>query len=163
MNQRDFSIASVFLPKIKENGYTFCGVFDSEGKEPNFIYSIAATGIFGAEFIITGDASVNMMQGLMLATLDKFKEFKPGIFSLDNFQVNVNGELQESRLELLDVTGEAWLDNTILSRDSNFNKVYQILFGDLENKLPTDPGNADSFRQRFMYAEAIPVETKQPS
>lgn len=143
---KSFEIADSFKEKIKEHGFTFCGVFDPEGKEPNFVYSINATPQFGAEFIALGNISLNGLMGILNAVLS-LDHHKEGELTIPGLNANVNGEPQTLKLALVDVSKEEWLDQTILNRCDEYDKVYQLVFGDLENQLPTSPGNEDSFKQ----------------
>ncbi len=144
-----FPIKDVFKERIEENGYTFCAVFDEKGIEPNFIYSISATDKFKAEFIIVGNMNINSLNGLLNTLLVMESLPEPGRFTSKGLQVLVDEKPQELNLELIDVTGQRWLDEVIRNRSDNFNKVYQLCFGDLSNKLPTEKGNKDFFKQLF--------------
>lgn len=144
--EKKFAIADVFKDKIKADGWTLCGVFDPEGKKPAFIYSINATHHFGVELITVGDIHINALHGLFSVIADK-AEIKPGEFTIDGFDADINGERQNLNLAIIDVTGEEWLDECIMSRSDDFNKVYQIIFGDKNNELPTKAANTDPFKQ----------------
>jgi len=144
--ENKFQIADVFKDKIKDGGWTLCGVFDPEGKNPAFIYSINATQTLGVELIVVGDLHINALHGLFNVVVDK-AELKPGEFTVDGFDADINGERQNLNLALIDVTGSEWLDECIMSRADNFNTVYQIIFGDKNNELPTKEGNTDPFKQ----------------
>lgn len=149
-NDDKFKISEMFLDKIKENGYTVCGVFDNTGKEPNFVYTISATTDYNAEFIFVGKGSINMLHGILINILSK-GIVTEGQYQLEDFKIKIDGELQNARIELIDVTGSEWLDDTILNRCDDFNKVYQVLFADISNGLPTDSGNTDSFCQLHFH------------
>lgn len=144
--ENQFAIAEVFKEKIQQHGWTFCGVFDPEGKAPAFIYTINATHHFGMEILVVGDMHINSLHGLMNTVLNQ-AELKPGEFTIEGFDADINGERQNLKLAILDVTGEEWLDQCIMNRSDDYNKVYQIIFGDRNNELPTTEGNTDSFRQ----------------
>lgn len=146
--QDKFKINEIFLPRIKEYGYTICGVFDKLGEEPNFVYTISATNKFKAEYIFVGKAPINMLHGILANMLEN-GIVTEGEHTLKDFKVKVDGELQNARIKLVEVTGEEWLDETILNRSTDFDKVYQVLFADVNNNLPTDNGNSDSFGQMF--------------
>lgn len=148
MSNKRFTVAPMFHEKLKENGYTFCGVFDNTGKTPNFVYSIGLTQKLGVELLVMGNIPVNPMY----AILHDFIEFTKGLpvegyhFS-GGMQVNINGEKKALRIHVKDVTGEEWLDDVILNRTPDFNKVYQIYFGDVNNQLPIEAGNTDPHKQ----------------
>ena len=60
-----FGVADMFKANLEKFGFTFCGVFDNETDQPNFIYTIGVTKKIGAELIIVGNGVINMLQGIM--------------------------------------------------------------------------------------------------
>lgn len=146
-SENQFAISDVFKNHIKDGGWTLCGVwFDPEHQKPAFIYSINATQTLGVELIVVGDLHLNALHGLINVVIDK-AELKPGEFTIDGFDADINDERQNLNLAIIDVTGQEWLDECIMNRSDDFNKVYQIIFGDKNNELPIKEGNSDPFKQ----------------
>ena len=143
-----YSIADVFKANIEKHGFTFCGVFDNETGQPNFIYTINTTKKCGAEFITVGRGAINMLHGIMDHVVHQGYN-KAGVYVLEDFMVEVKGVRQPYRIELVDISKELWIDECIMSRSDDFDKVFQVCFGDLENKLPSEKGNADTFEQNY--------------
>ena len=143
-----FGVADMFKANLEKFGFTFCGVFDDETDQPNFIYTIGVTKKNGAEFIIVGNCVINMLHGIMDHVIRQGYN-KAGIYHLDDFMVLVDGVQESARIELVDVSDQLWIDECILSRTDDFKQVFQIYFGDLENKLPSKEGNLDSLEQNY--------------
>ena len=150
--ENQFPIREHFQQAVKEHGWTICGVFDNEKKTPNFIYTINATEHLGVELIVIGDLQLNALHGLFNAVANHNK-FEPGEFTIEGFNIDLNGVPTDINLALLDVSGELWLDETFTNRCDSFNKVYQILYGDKTNVLPTVAGNTDPFKQLAFHTK----------
>lgn len=143
-----FPVADVFKANIEKFGFTFCGVFDNKTDQPNFIYTIGATKKNGAELIVVGNGAINMLHGIMDHVVYQGYN-KAGIYQLEDFRVLVDGVPQLARIELVDISDQLWIDECILSRTDDFKQVFQIFFGDLENKLPSEEGNLDKLEQNY--------------
>lgn len=150
--ENQFPIQEHFQQAVKEHGWTICGVFDNENKTPNFIYTINATEHLGVELIVVGNLQLNALHGLFNAVANHNK-FEPGEFTIEGFNIDLNGVPTDINLALLDVSGEPWLDETFTNRCDSFNKVYQILYGDKTNVLPTVVGNTDPFKQLAFHTK----------
>lgn len=147
--KRDFTITEELKKQIEQYGYTFCAVFDDRGKHPNFIYSIAATKTFGVEIITVGELNHQSLHGLIQAFLHTYTKPTTGIFTIEGMQIKIGNKLESLRVEVTDVTGEKWLDDNITNRSDDYEKVYQLYFGDQNNKLPSDDGNLDELNQNY--------------
>lgn len=143
-----FGVADVFKANLEKFGFAFGGVFDNETDQPNFIYTIGVTKKIGAELIIVGNSVINMLHGIMDHVVHKGYN-KAGIYQLEDFRVIVDGVEEHARIELVDISDQLWIDECILSRTDDFKQVFQIYFGDLENKLPSEKGNLDSLEQNY--------------
>ena len=144
MSDKEFTIAPMFHEKIKENGFTFCGVFDNTGETPNFVYSINLTEKLGAELVVLGNLPIDPMYAILHSFIEVTKGLPvEGMHVSDAMMVSVDGDNKPLRLYVKEVTGETWLDDVVLNRCPKFNKVYQIYFADKYNGLPTDNGNTD--------------------
>ena len=143
-----FGVADMFKANLEKFGFTFCGVFDNETDQPNFIYTIGITKKIGAELIIVGNGVINMLHGIMDHVVHKGYN-KAGIYQLEDFRVIVDGVEEHARIELVDISDQLWIDECILSRTDDFKQVFQIYFGDLENKLPSEKGNLDPLEQNY--------------
>ena len=148
MPDKEFTIAPMFHEKIKENGFTFCGVFDNTGETPNFVYSINLTEKLGAELVVLSNLPIDPMYAILHSFIEVTKGLPvEGMHVSDAMMVSVDGDNKPLRLYVKEVTGETWLDDVVLNRCPKFNKVYQIYFADKYNGLPTDDGNTDPHKQ----------------
>ena len=156
--KKNFEIEDMFKPNIKANGYTFCGVFDTDINEPNFVYTISATDTIGCELIAVGERiDIRALNNILIEVINQKKEISEGVFELDAMQVAVNGLKVNLKVEIKDVSDEKWIDETILNRCHNFDKVYQVYFGDTLNKLPSEEGNSDLFNQNYFKSKPHPT------
>lgn len=151
----NFTIDPMFKPMIEKHGFAMCLVFDNDSEQPNFTHTISATTNYNAELIVVSNVGgPNTIAGIINEILEE--EPPPNvIYKSKLLDVKPeHGDPESLNLKLIDVSGEKWLDQTILNRCDEFKTVYQILLGDKDNRLPDEAGVEDVMRQ-FYFKKQI--------
>ena len=163
--EKKFKISQMFEENIKRDGWTIAGVIpnsdggnDIQGLDKNacYVYTIAATSFLGCELLIAGKIAIQQMQALIIAVepILKAVTITEGEYKVDAIKVNSPNGPVPLRFYLKEITGESVLDEIITNRADNFNKVFQLYYGDTNNGLPTDEGNIDEFSQVIHIPES---------
>jgi hypothetical protein len=138
---------------IEQHGYTFVGVFDPDGKDPQFAYSIGLTQFAWPEVLFIGNMRPDYIEIILTDLINKWRE--AGTYQLgDNMGLIVFKDLSEHPLRVIEVDAHHVLDEyahqVLRYFDPGEVKFVQVLWPDTNGKFPGEEGYDESQVQPVM-------------
>lgn len=137
---------------IELRGYTFIGVFDPEGLNPSFAYSIGLTGRNWPEVLLVGNMNPEVIEIILTDLIEGWKKQGEVVMG-DNPGLIVFRDGSEHALRVVEVDTDAVLKDYGCQVPNWFEreqiKFVQVLWPDTSGKYPDEPGySADAKMQQ---------------
>lgn len=138
---------------IEEHGFTFVGVFDPDGENPPFAYSIGLTQFAWPEIIFVGKMRPDFIEIILTDLIQKWR--REGTYQLgDNDGIIVFTDLSEHPVRVIEVSAQHVLDEYAHQVKRYFKpeqvRFVQVLLPDKAGKFPGEEGYDDERQQPVM-------------
>lgn len=138
------------LERIAANGFTYIGVFDPEGKDPTFVYSLGNTERGWPELILIGNMNMRTTEALLNQIQEVWQgENKPVLGDIPNMIVFQDGT--EHPLRLVEVDAAATIKQYAYQVQHFYpdvpHRFVQVLWPDKNGRFPNDAQYDHTVRQ----------------